>query len=90
MTATRPFCSGSRPDTTRYPSSRQSTAVSEVSLRRPIERGDYLAGFVRVVNFNEAARDTAVTIVADGRPVDRSPLQVPAVGHSEATFRVWR
>ena len=56
----------------------QNLAVSEVSLRRPIESTDYLAGFARVVNFGPEARTTTITIVADGLAVDRSPLQVPA------------
>lgn len=66
----------------------QNLAVSEVSLRRPIDRADYLAGFARVVNFGADARQTSITIVADSRPVDRSPLQVPAEGHAEAAFKV--
>jgi hypothetical protein len=66
----------------------QNLAVSEVSLRRPIDRADYLAGFARVVNFGADARQTSITIVADSRPVDRSPLQVPAQGHAEAAFKV--
>jgi Ca-activated chloride channel homolog len=66
----------------------QNMAVSEVSLRRPIDRADYLAGFARVVNFGAEARQTSITIVADARPVDRSPLQVPAQGHAEAAFKV--
>jgi Ca-activated chloride channel homolog len=66
----------------------QNLAVSEVTLRRPIDRVDYLAGFARVVNFGADARSTAVTIVADSIPVDRSPVQVPAAGHADATFRV--
>jgi hypothetical protein len=66
----------------------QNFAVSEVSLRRPIESTDYLAGFARVVNFGAEARTTNMTIVADSLAVDRAPLQVPAAGHAEATFRV--
>jgi Ca-activated chloride channel homolog len=66
----------------------QNMAVSEVSLRRPIDRADYLAGFARVVNFGADARQTSITIVADARPVDRAPLQVPAQGHAEAAFKV--
>jgi Ca-activated chloride channel homolog len=63
-------------------------AVSEVSVRRPVDRADYLAGFVRVVNFGTDPLSTAITILADSLPVDRSPLQVPGSGHAEATFRV--
>jgi hypothetical protein len=66
----------------------QNLAVTEVTLRRPIDRADYLAGFARVVNFGADARSTSITIVADSLAVDRSPLQVPATGHAEATFRV--
>ncbi|HEV7661913.1 MAG TPA: BatA and WFA domain-containing protein [Chloroflexota bacterium] len=66
----------------------QNMAVSEVSLRRPIDRADYLAGFARVVNFFDDVRTTSITIIADGRPVDRSPLTVPAAGHADATFHV--
>ena len=53
----------------------QNLAVSEVSLRRPIDRADYLAGFARVVNFGADARQTSITIVADsltGRPIAAS------------------
>jgi Ca-activated chloride channel homolog len=66
----------------------QNLAVSEVSLRRPFDRPDYLAGFARVVNFGSDARATSITIVADALAVDRSPIQVPAAGHAEATFHV--
>ncbi|HEX8969476.1 MAG TPA: BatA and WFA domain-containing protein [Chloroflexota bacterium] len=66
----------------------QSLAVSEVSLRRPIEATDHLAGFVRVVNFSPDPRTTTMTILADGLAVDRASVDVPATGHSEATFRV--
>jgi len=66
----------------------QSLAVSDVSLRRPIESSDYLAGFARVVNFGADPLGTTMTIVADGLAVDRSPIQVAAASHAEATFRV--
>jgi Ca-activated chloride channel homolog len=66
----------------------QELAVSEVSLRRPVESTDYLAGFVRVVNFAADPRSTTLAILADGLLVDRSPVEVPAAGHSEATFRI--
>jgi VWA domain-containing protein/aerotolerance regulator-like protein len=66
----------------------QSLAVSDVSLRRPIESIDYLAGFARVVNFGPDPLSTTMTIVADGLAVDRSPIQVGAASHAEATFRV--
>jgi hypothetical protein len=66
----------------------QNLSVSEVSLRRPIDRIDYLAGFARVVNFGGEPRSTTITILADSLPVDRAPLQVPAAGHAEATFHV--
>jgi hypothetical protein len=63
-------------------------AVSEVTLRRPLDRADYLAGFARLVNFTGESRETAITIVADALPVDRAPVTVPAMGHAEATFKV--
>jgi Ca-activated chloride channel family protein len=63
-------------------------AVSEVSLRKPIDRADYVAGFARVVNFTSDPRTTAITIMADSLAVDRSALQVPGSGHAEVTFRV--
>jgi Ca-activated chloride channel homolog len=68
----------------------QNLAVSEVSLRRPVESADssYLAGFARVVNFGSEPRATSMTILADGLAVDRSPLQVAGGSHAEATFRV--
>ena len=66
----------------------ENLAISEVTLRRPIDRADYLAGFTRVVNFGTAPRSTSITIVADALAVDRSPLDVPAAGHADATFRV--
>ncbi|HEY0583023.1 MAG TPA: BatA and WFA domain-containing protein [Chloroflexota bacterium] len=66
----------------------QNLAISEVTLRRPIDRADYLAGFARVVNFNADARSTSMTIMADNRPVDRAPVTVAAAGHADATFRV--
>jgi hypothetical protein len=66
----------------------QNLAVSEVSLRQPVESKDYIAGFARVVNFSSDPRSTTLTIVADGLPVDRSPIELPPSGHSEATFRV--
>jgi Ca-activated chloride channel homolog len=66
----------------------QSLAVSDVSLRRPMESIDYLAGFARVVNFGPDPLTTTMTIVADGLAVDRSPIQVGAASHAEATFRV--
>jgi VWA domain-containing protein/aerotolerance regulator-like protein len=66
----------------------QDLAVSEVSLRRPVESTDYLAGFARVVNFGADPQNTTLAILADGLLVDRSPIQVPAAGHAEATFRI--
>jgi hypothetical protein len=66
----------------------QNLGLSEVTLRRPIDRADYLAGFARLVNFSGEPRGAVITIVADGVPVDRSPVEVPAAGHSEATFHV--
>jgi Ca-activated chloride channel homolog len=67
----------------------QDLAVSDVSLRRPVESTDYyLAGFARVVNFGSEPRATSMTILADGLAVDRSPIQVDAGSHAEATFRV--
>ena len=73
----------------------QNLAVSEVSLRRPVESADststsssYLAGFARVVNFGSEPRATSMTILADGLAVDRSPIQVAGGSHAEATFRV--
>ena len=66
----------------------QDLAVSEVTLRRPIESTDYLAGFARVVNFAADERASTLAILADGLLVDRSPVQVAGSGHSEATFRV--
>src|SRR5207253_6117665 len=66
----------------------QNLAVTEVTLRRPIDRADYLAGYARVVNFGSDARSPSITIVADALAVDRAPLQVPAAGHADATFHV--
>src|SRR5579859_3791490 len=66
----------------------QSLAVSDVSLRRPAEGGDYLAGFARVVNTTAADQTTTLAILADGVLMDRSPVQVPATGHADATFHV--
>jgi Ca-activated chloride channel family protein len=66
----------------------QNLAVTEVTLRRPIDRADYLAGYARVVNFGSEVRSPSITIVADALAVDRSPLQVPAAGHADATFHV--
>ena len=67
----------------------QNLAVSEVSLRRPVESADsYLAGFARVVNFGSEPRATSMTILADGLAVDRSPIQVAGGSHAEATFRI--
>jgi hypothetical protein len=66
----------------------QDLAVSDVSLRRPVESTDHLAGFARIVNFGSEPRATSVTILADGLAVDRSPVQVDAGSHAEATFRV--
>jgi Ca-activated chloride channel homolog len=66
----------------------QNLAVSDVSLRRPVETTDYLAGFARVVNFGSDPRTTSMTIIADGLPVDRAPIQVDGGSHAEATFRV--
>lgn len=65
-----------------------SLAVSDVSLRRPAEGGDYLAGFARVVNVTASEQPTTLAILADGVLVDRSPVQVPATGHADATFHV--
>jgi hypothetical protein len=69
-------------------SSGQNVAISEVSLRRPIERADYLAGFARIVNFGSEPRITSMVVFADALPVDRSPVGVPGVGHADATFHV--
>jgi hypothetical protein len=66
----------------------QNLAVSDVSLRRPVGSTDYyLAGFARIVNFGSEPRATSITILADGLAVDRSPIQVDAGSHAEATFR---
>jgi VWA domain-containing protein/aerotolerance regulator-like protein len=66
----------------------QTLAVSDVTLRRPVEGGDYLAGLARVVNATSDAQTTTLAILADGVLVDRSPIQVPASGHADATFHV--
>jgi hypothetical protein len=64
----------------------QGLAVSEVSLRRPVEGGDFLDGFARVVNGGSDAQTTTLAILADGVLVDRAPLQVDAGSQAEATF----
>jgi hypothetical protein len=66
----------------------QNLAVSDVSLRHPVESKDYLAGYVRVVNFGADTQSSTLAILADGKLIDRSPVDIPASGHSEATFRV--
>jgi hypothetical protein len=66
----------------------QGLAVSEVSLRRPAEGGDFLAGFARVVNGGQESQTTTLAILADGVLVDRAPLQVDAGKQAEATFHV--
>ncbi len=66
----------------------QNVAISEVTLRRPIDRADYLAGFARVVNFGPDAHSTSMIVLADSLAVDRSPVQVPGVGHADTTFHV--
>ena len=66
----------------------ENVAISEVSLRRALDRNDYLAGFVRVVNFGADQHSTAMVVLADNLAVDRSPIDVPAVGHADATFHV--
>jgi len=65
-----------------------NVAISEVTLRRAIDRNDYLAGFARVVNFGNDPHSTAMVVLADNLAVDRSPVDVPAVGHADATFHV--
>src|SRR5262249_36439998 len=64
----------------------QGLAVSEVSLRRPVEGGDFLDGFARVVNGGGDRQTTTLAILADGVLVDRAPLQVDAGSQAEATF----
>ena len=66
----------------------QGLAVSEVSLRRPVEGNDYLAGFARVVNAGSDPQTTTLAILADGVLVDRAPISVLANDHAEATFHV--
>src|SRR5262249_5500973 len=65
-----------------------NVAISEVTLRRAIDRNDYLAGFARVVNFGNDPHSTAMVVLADNLAVDRSPIDVPGVGHADATFHV--
>jgi hypothetical protein len=65
----------------------QDLAVSDVSLRRPVESSDYLAGFVRVVNFGSDPLSTTLAVLADGKLVDRAPIDVPPSSHSDATFK---
>ncbi len=66
----------------------EGLAVSDVALRRPVSGGDYLAGFVRVVNLSPDPQSTNLAILADGVLVDRSPIQIAPSDHSEATFHV--
>jgi VWA domain-containing protein/aerotolerance regulator-like protein len=66
----------------------QTLAVSEVSLRRPVEGSDYLAGFARVANTTDEPQTTTLAILADGVLVDRSPVQIPPNSHADATFHV--
>jgi Ca-activated chloride channel family protein len=66
----------------------QGLAVSEVSLRRPVEGGDFLAGFARVANGRADPQTTTLAILADGVLVDRAPLQVEPGSKAEATFHV--
>src|SRR5262249_22565688 len=66
----------------------QGLAVSEVSLRRPVEGNGYLAGFARVVNAGSDPPTTTLAILADGVLVDRAPISVLANDHAEATFHV--
>lgn len=66
----------------------QGLGVSEVSLRRPAESTDYLAGFARVVNLSPDSQTTTLAILADNVLVDRAPMNVAASDHAEATFQV--
>jgi hypothetical protein len=66
----------------------QGLAVSEVSLRRPVEGGDFLSGFARVANGGADPQTTTLAILADGVLVDRAPLQVAAGSQADATFHV--
>ncbi|MBV8713788.1 MAG: VWA domain-containing protein [Chloroflexi bacterium] len=66
----------------------QGLAVAEVSLRPPVQGSDYLAGLARVVNATSDQQTTTLAILADGVVVDRSPIQVPAASHADATFHV--
>jgi hypothetical protein len=66
----------------------QGLALSEVSLRRPVEGGDFLDGFARVVNGGTDTQTTTLAILADGVLVDHAPLQVEGSSQAEATFHV--
>lgn len=66
----------------------QTLAVSDVSLRRPVEGGDYLAGFARIVNETGEQQTTTLAVLADNVLVDRAPLQVDPGSHADTTFHV--
>jgi uncharacterized membrane protein/Mg-chelatase subunit ChlD len=63
-------------------------ALSDVSVRLPIDGSQNLAGFASVVNYGSAPRSTQVEVVADGVLVDSQPVTIAPRARTELTFRV--
>jgi Ca-activated chloride channel family protein len=63
-------------------------ALSDVSVRQPIDGSDRLAGFARVANFTAGARSTVVQVIADSVLIDSRAISVEPLSRNEVTFSV--
>lgn len=61
-------------------------ALSDVSVRQPIDGSQRLAGFASVANFGAASRSTDIRIIADSVLVDSQAITVDPHARTEVTF----
>jgi hypothetical protein len=63
-------------------------ALSQVSLRRPLDVGRQVPGFASAVNFGAAPVTTPLLVIADGVQIDSREVTIPARGRADVTFQV--
>ena len=66
----------------------EHVAISQVSLRRPIEAGTRVSGFASAVNFGSAPITAPLVVNADGVQVDSQEVTIPPRGRTEVAFQV--
>jgi uncharacterized membrane protein/Mg-chelatase subunit ChlD len=63
-------------------------AVSDVSVRQPIDGSQRLAGFASVANFSSTTRSAVLHVIADSVLLDSQAISVDPLARSEITFSV--